>query len=270
MTRDPVTASVPGTREQILEKMHAETVSCVPIVERESGKLVGIVTRSDLLLGIEEDQIALIMTREPVTARAEETIDEAVKRLVKEGVRRLPVVDDGKPVGMLSVADLVKEVDSDEEIQEYYTPRASGFWDRTPVRVAAVSMQLSQDDASIALDSDGNPSGILSETDLVRSARIDEYVKRDNLGSGEEDDDWTWEGFKDNITIYHGVSKIDFPDVPISEIMTKDVVTKYSKTTAREASTEMVERGIEQIPVVNEDDEVVGILRDQDLIPLLL
>lgn len=270
MSTDLVTASVPGTRDQVLEKIHSENVSCVPITERDSGRLVGIVTRSDLLRGVEEEQIAMIMTRDPVTADPGEDVEDAVERIVEHGVRRLPVVEEGGLVGMLSVADLVAEVDSEDDVSGLFNPRVCGVWVETPIPIAAMTMQLGGDDAAIILDGEGGLAGILSDTDLLRAASIDDYVKSNNIGSGDEDDDWTWEGFKDNIMIYHGVSRIDFPEGAVSDIMTRSVLTKYAKSSAADAASDMVENEIEQIPVVNEDSEVVGLLRDRDLIPLLL
>jgi len=269
MSTDLVTATVPGTRAEVLEKIHTENVSCVPVTDRD-GALVGIVTRSDLLRGAEEEQIAMIMTRDPETTSPSDPVENAVRSLVDRGIRRLPVVEDDELVGMLSVADLVGEVDSDDPISEYFTPRVTGVWEETPIPLAAMVMQMGGDDAAIIMDDEGSLRGVLSDTDLLRAASIDDYVKTNNMGSGEEDDDWTWEGFKDNIMIYHGVSKIDFPDGLAGDIMTTDIVTKYVKSAAEDAAGDMVENEIEQIPVINEDSEAVGLLRDRDLIKLLI
>lgn len=270
MSTDLVTAYVPGTRDQILEKMHTEKVSCVPILERKTENLVGIITRSDLLKGGEEEQIALIMTRDPVVAHRGDSVESAVEALLENNIRRLPVVEEGKLVGVLSVADVVGEIGSEEDISSYYNERVCAVWEDTPIGVAAMVMRLGGDDAAMVLNEEGSLEGILSDTDLVRCASIDDFVRSNNLGSGDEDDDWTWEGIKDNIMIYHGVSRIDFPDEPVTALMTSDVVTKYAKSAARDAASDMVENEIEQIPVVNKDNEVVGLLRDRDLLPLLL
>lgn len=270
MSTELVTAYIPGTREQVLKKMHTERVSCVPILERDDDELVGIITRSDLLKGGEEEQIALIMTRDPVVAERGDSVESAVEALLENDIRRLPVVEDGELVGMLSVADVVGEIDSDESVADYYHDTVCAIWRDTPIPVAALTMRLAREDAAMILDEEGGLAGILSDTDLVRSASIDDFVRSNNLGSGEEDDDWTWEGIKDNIMIYHGVSRIDFPKGPVTEIMTSDVVTKYGGSAASDAASDMAENEIEQIPVVNKDNEVVGLLRDRDLLPLLI
>ena len=48
------------------------------------------------------------MTESPVTASSNMEIEEASRIIGKKGFRRIPVVEDGKPVGIISVADIVE------------------------------------------------------------------------------------------------------------------------------------------------------------------
>lgn len=77
------------------------------------GVLVGIFTerdflrlmarRHDLDVPIEE-----VMTRDPVTVRAEDTVGEAVSNMSAHGYRRLPIVDqEGRPTGLVNIAGIV-------------------------------------------------------------------------------------------------------------------------------------------------------------------
>jgi CBS domain-containing protein len=52
----------------------------------------------------------------------------------------------------------------------------------------------------------------------------------------------------------------------VSDLMTKDVVSVKPETTLREAATLLVERRISGVPVVNDDDEVVGVLSEADIL----
>jgi CBS domain-containing protein len=65
MIREVASAELPGSRDEVLEILKTKHISGVPIVK--NGELLGIVTRTDLLKNREEEQIALIMTRNPVT-----------------------------------------------------------------------------------------------------------------------------------------------------------------------------------------------------------
>jgi CBS domain-containing protein len=80
-----------------------------PLVD-ESGRFVGIVTRSDLLHAFDKDGdgdpcMVDIATTEPVVAHPDEPLEDALERMLRCGVGRLPVVDREDPtalVGMLT------------------------------------------------------------------------------------------------------------------------------------------------------------------------
>ncbi|HID02294.1 MAG TPA: CBS domain-containing protein, partial [Desulfobacterales bacterium] len=67
MTSNVIFAEVPGTREQVLKLMLKHKVMGLPVVKKRTKKLVGIVTRTDLMKKPKEEQLALLMTRNPIT-----------------------------------------------------------------------------------------------------------------------------------------------------------------------------------------------------------
>ena len=78
----------------------------------EEGKLLGIFTGTDLIgrvvaLGLDPDKTLLnrVMTKNPETISAGESAVEALRRMQQGHFRHLPVVDDGKVVGILSRRD---------------------------------------------------------------------------------------------------------------------------------------------------------------------
>ena len=73
MVRDVAYVSLPGNRDQVLKTLQERLVSGVPVVKKE--ELVGMITRSDILRNREEDQTALLMTRNPITVTPDSTID---------------------------------------------------------------------------------------------------------------------------------------------------------------------------------------------------
>jgi CBS domain-containing protein len=107
VSEDVVYVSVPGTREKALEIIVKENVSVVPVVKEGSKKLVGILTRSDLITNPDEEQIAMLMTRDLVTAEMDEPLEKVAKNMVKYNVRRVPVVDGEDLVGIVTAFDLV-------------------------------------------------------------------------------------------------------------------------------------------------------------------
>ena len=105
MVREVAFAELPGSRDEVLEILKSKHISGVPIVK--NGELLGIVTRTDLLKNPEEEQIALIMTRNPVTISSDKSIAEAARLILENNIRRLPVVDDHTLIGLVTIADIV-------------------------------------------------------------------------------------------------------------------------------------------------------------------
>jgi CBS domain-containing protein len=113
MTSSP--RSIEG-RENVVEaarRMASENVGSLPVVE--AGELVGMVTDRDLVTNVlakgldpSKVQVAEVASENPVVASPEEPLDAALQRMAQEQVRRLPVVDDGKLVGILAQADVAR------------------------------------------------------------------------------------------------------------------------------------------------------------------
>jgi len=95
------------------QRMASEDVGSLPVVE--GGELVGMVTDRDLVLYViakaldpRSVTVSEVATRNPVVASPEEPLDEALHRMAQEQIRRLPVVDDGRLVGILAQADVAR------------------------------------------------------------------------------------------------------------------------------------------------------------------
>ena len=92
-------------------------IGALPVCGRE-GKLRGMVTDRDIVLrcvAAQEDpnhtKISEIMTRRVVSVDAEESVQSAVDLMAREQIRRLPVEQNGKVVGMVSLGDFAKRSD---------------------------------------------------------------------------------------------------------------------------------------------------------------
>ncbi len=116
-----------------------ERIGAVAVVD--GGRLVGIFTERDLLnriVSAEKDPCQVlvreVMTQNPVTAKTDEEYFDALEKMQKHHCRHLPIVDDGVPVGMVSLRDLlfIQVQDKDTEIRRLneffeYLPPDSGF-----------------------------------------------------------------------------------------------------------------------------------------------
>ncbi len=102
---------------EVAKKMSRLNIGALVIRGEDDGYL-GMVTDRDLVVRVlaeEEDPSAMLIgelpRRELVTVEADADVDEALQRMADAGVRRLPVVENDKFVGMLSQGDLALRVE---------------------------------------------------------------------------------------------------------------------------------------------------------------
>lgn len=91
----------------------------------QSGKLMGIVTDRDIITrcvaaGEDPSRVPVqdIMSRSPVTVSPSDDVHAAARQMAARQVRRLPVVEAGKVVGMVSLGDLARNRRCDTEAAE--------------------------------------------------------------------------------------------------------------------------------------------------------
>ncbi len=94
-------------------RMLSEEVGSLPVVKDD--ELVGMITDRDVVLQVvakdldpHKVPISDVCSEKPVTAQPDEPLAEALQRMAREQVRRLPVVADGRLVGILAQADIAR------------------------------------------------------------------------------------------------------------------------------------------------------------------
>jgi len=192
MVTDVVCVEIPGNRDDVLRILKRTGISGVPVLKE--GELVGIITRKDLLRKAEETQLGLLMTPDPVVIRPDAPISEAAQLLVRHNIRRLPVIEDGALVGILSVADLINAIAQMRitiPIKDNFVSKTYALWEETPLTLVGRIMEISGYDAIPILMEDGTLSGIISERDLIRHSRIEDGIEVSDFSNGTDDDEWT-------------------------------------------------------------------------------
>jgi signal-transduction protein with cAMP-binding, CBS, and nucleotidyltransferase domain len=88
------------------------------LVTQADGSLLGLVTDRDLVVrgmasdrDIDKTAVTEICSTPPVKLDLTATVDDAVRLMRERSVRRIPVVADGKPVGIVSIGDLARAKD---------------------------------------------------------------------------------------------------------------------------------------------------------------
>lgn len=117
MTPTAVTVSADESAAAAARIMARSNVGSLPVRGR-GGRLCGIITDRDLVLrcmAAGEDPrhvpVGRLMTTRLAVASPEESVFTAAERMAREQVRRLPVVRDGRLLGMVSLADLSRRED---------------------------------------------------------------------------------------------------------------------------------------------------------------
>ncbi|MEU8433244.1 CBS domain-containing protein [Streptomyces sp. NPDC029216] len=114
MSAPAVSVTATTTIAEAARQMDVHGVGC--LVVTEGGALCGVVTDRDVAVravasGLDhDDPVRTIMTTPAVTVDVGDDIHGAYRTFGKSGVRRLPVVDGQRAVGMLTVDDLLMDV----------------------------------------------------------------------------------------------------------------------------------------------------------------
>ncbi|MCP3867378.1 MAG: CBS domain-containing protein [Gammaproteobacteria bacterium] len=97
------------------------------LIMSEEDQLVGILTERDVLRfgssrngDLSGALIEEVMTRDLMVATPDCSIDQAMSMMTEHRFRHLPVIEDGKPVGMVSIGDLVKAKLKDVTVEVKY------------------------------------------------------------------------------------------------------------------------------------------------------
>jgi CBS domain-containing protein/nucleotide-binding universal stress UspA family protein len=111
MSRNPPTVSPLATLEEAHSVMTRHDLMAIPVVE--DATLIGIVTDRDLRLysgRLDAIRVSTAMTSSPVTVAPGLGVNEAARLLIKLKVGSLPVVDNGKLVGMITTDSVIKHL----------------------------------------------------------------------------------------------------------------------------------------------------------------
>ena len=118
MTKDPQIVKTDASVQDIARQLADQDIGAVIVCNAEK-RLQGVVTDRDLAVEVVargQDPSSttagdLVSGREVVTIGADDDIDEAIDTMRSHAVRRLPVIDGDKVVGVVSQADIARSAD---------------------------------------------------------------------------------------------------------------------------------------------------------------
>ena len=94
-------------------RMHDKGIDCVLVVDGD--RFAGIFTDRDAVLKVAgtrlaDRRIGALMTHDPVVLRHDETIAVAINKMAVGGFRHIPIVEDGRPTGVVSARDVFRHL----------------------------------------------------------------------------------------------------------------------------------------------------------------
>jgi CBS domain-containing protein len=118
--RDVWTVDLDATVFEALSRMAEKEIGALMVMD--GPRLVGIISERDyarkiVLLGRTSPNTLVkeIMTSHVVYTHLEQPIEECMALVTEKRIRHLPVIDEGKLVGVISIGDLVKSIISDQQ-----------------------------------------------------------------------------------------------------------------------------------------------------------
>lgn len=108
------TLTAETTLEAACTELHAKKVGALVVLDAE-GSVYGVLSERDLVreiarrgVGALTQTVGSAMTRDVITAHPDESLDDCLGRMTDRRVRHLPVLSDGRLIGIISIGDLVK------------------------------------------------------------------------------------------------------------------------------------------------------------------
>ena len=109
-----VTVRPEATIDTIVHRMRLEHIGAV-VISRDGTSVIGILSERDILRALAEHGAALLglkasdlMTRDVVTCSRDDTVQGAMVKMTHGRFRHLPVVENGRLAGLVSIGDAVK------------------------------------------------------------------------------------------------------------------------------------------------------------------
>jgi CBS domain-containing protein len=272
MIKDVIFVHAPGKKADAIKLLARHRITGLPVVKRDTDRLIGILTRKNILDHPHEEQIAMLMTKDPESVGPEASVRDAVAIMEEKRVRRLPVVKAGRLAGILTCMDILKIIEkqsSELPVEQFIKGPCVPVFEGTPLRVVATTFDLSGAYALPVLDAQNRLVGLVTDIDLFGLTSTDTRTVMSTMGLGDDEDSWNYEGVRNLMKLYYEISETELPDIPVRKVMVKDPITVTKKTGVSEAARIMREHNFRQLPVTDSTDRLQSMLYDTDLLSVL-
>lgn len=239
MATPVATISPEAAMDEAARVMGTRRVGSLIVIK--DGDPVGIVTERDLLSNViavgrrpEKVKVETVMSSPLITIDPVATIKQAAQTMIRRK-GRLAVFDEGELVGVITASDLIKSLPETDEtvlnVDEVATKRVITADEKTTVEEVAKTMGRERI-GSVVITSGGSPVGIFTERDLLTTFLAEERPL----------------------------------STPVGEVASRPLMVVPSRSNVFETAFIMATNKIRRLPLVDENDELVGIVTARDLV----
>jgi CBS domain-containing protein len=114
-----------ATLDDVVQTLVAR--NCGSLIVCDQGTLVGIITERDILRAcavhagqFKQLHVRDAMTTHPVTASPQDSVEDTMGLMTDRRIRHLPILEDGKLVGLISIGDVVKAQHDSLSLENHY------------------------------------------------------------------------------------------------------------------------------------------------------
>ncbi|MDQ3646883.1 MAG: CBS domain-containing protein [Actinomycetota bacterium] len=123
MTKDPITLKTSASIAEAARAMRDSDVGNIIVLEGDS--IAGILTDRDVTVravaegvDVQSATVGEIATKQVSTLSPDDTVEKAIDLMRTEAIRRVPIVENGTPVGIVAIGDLAVSRDQDSALAD--------------------------------------------------------------------------------------------------------------------------------------------------------
>lgn len=262
MSREVVGIDKDQNIHDALKLMKKHDISRLAVLNghgRNNKELVGIITEKDIALRLGSSKygnlapshfhVSTVMSTDLITVESSINLGNAAKLMIDNKIGGIPVVDDGDLIGIITKTDFVKTCQGipynntfikDKMEKDLMTINPQ---DRL---VHARRMIIDEDIGRLLVMDEGQLEGIITAKDIACSMISFRKVVPDKYQSAR------------------------IRNLLVEDIMTQNVRTIAENATITDASTMMVNEECSGLPVVNDSNDITGIITKTDLIKFIV
>ena len=243
-----------------LRMMYKDNLSRIPVTSTNENKksLVGIISEKDIAnklgsakygnLAPSHFHVSTVMVKDLITVDADEDLTEVANILIEKNIGAIPVLSDGEMVGIVTKSDFIylckAKAYEKVSVKDIMTPDIISISANDRL-IHARKVIMDSGVGRLLLTEDNELAGIITSKDIAKALV----------------------SFRKHTPEKHMASQIK--ELIAGDYMSTNVETISQDTSIPELADAMLETGYNGYPVVDENDQIVGIVTQSDLLKLI-